>query len=171
MRLRTGDGQISFNPNLYSSGKVCLSLLGTWKGNAGENWDSRTSKMLQVLVSIQSLILVPEPYFNEPGFEREIGTPEGEQRSRAFSQPIREHTLRLAINQALRGDGFGRVFREVVALHFRAKREAVLATVESWVAEATEVGPPEHLRRLQELRREMLELLQAAGREAAGSQA
>jgi baculoviral IAP repeat-containing protein 6 len=29
---------------------------------------------LQVLVSIQSLILVPEPYFNEPGYEQEIGT-------------------------------------------------------------------------------------------------
>jgi hypothetical protein len=27
-----------------------------------------------VLLSIQSLILVPEPYFNEPGFERTMGT-------------------------------------------------------------------------------------------------
>jgi hypothetical protein len=26
--------------------------------------------LLQVLVSIQSLILVPEPYFNEPGYEQ-----------------------------------------------------------------------------------------------------
>lgn len=25
---------------------------------------------VQVLVSIQSLILVPEPYFNEPGYEQ-----------------------------------------------------------------------------------------------------
>jgi hypothetical protein len=28
----------------------------------------------QVLVSIQGLILVPEPYFNEPGFEGSLGT-------------------------------------------------------------------------------------------------
>lgn len=27
-------------------------------------------RVVQVLVSIQSLILVPEPYFNEPGFEQ-----------------------------------------------------------------------------------------------------
>ena len=30
----TGNGQIRFNPNLYACGKVCLSLLGTWRGNA-----------------------------------------------------------------------------------------------------------------------------------------
>jgi ubiquitin-protein ligase len=30
----TGYGKVRFNPNLYSCGKVCLSLLGTWRGNA-----------------------------------------------------------------------------------------------------------------------------------------
>ena len=30
----TGSGKIRFNPNLYSCGKVCLSLLGTWRGSA-----------------------------------------------------------------------------------------------------------------------------------------
>lgn len=30
----TGAGKIRFNPNLYSCGKVCLSLLGTWRGSA-----------------------------------------------------------------------------------------------------------------------------------------
>ena len=28
----TGGGTVSFNPNLYPCGKVCLSLLGTWSG-------------------------------------------------------------------------------------------------------------------------------------------
>jgi len=28
----TGNGAIRFNPNLYNWGKVCLSLLGTWRG-------------------------------------------------------------------------------------------------------------------------------------------
>lgn len=28
----TGNGKVRFNPNLYSNGKVCLSLLGTWRG-------------------------------------------------------------------------------------------------------------------------------------------
>ena len=44
-----------FNPNLYNCGKVCLSLLGTW---SGPGWDPKTSTLLQVLISIQSLIMV-----------------------------------------------------------------------------------------------------------------
>ena len=63
----TGGGRVRFNPNLYKDGKVCLSLLGTWSGAKGEMWDPAVSTMLQVIVSVQSLILVNEPYFNEPG--------------------------------------------------------------------------------------------------------
>jgi ubiquitin-protein ligase len=53
----TGHGKVRFNPNLYACGKVCLSLLGTWRGNATENWDPKVSTLLQVLVSIQSIIM------------------------------------------------------------------------------------------------------------------
>lgn len=31
----------------------------------------------QVLVSIQGLILIPEPIYNEPGYEAMQGTPQG----------------------------------------------------------------------------------------------
>lgn len=65
----TGGGKVRFNPNLYSCGKVCLSLLGTWRGNASENWDPKLSTLLQVLVSTQAIIMSEEVYFNEPGFE------------------------------------------------------------------------------------------------------
>jgi len=71
--MTTGNGSVRFNPNLYAEGKVCLSILGTWSGNAGESWNRDTSTLLQVLVSIQSLIMVPDPYFNEPGYEHDIG--------------------------------------------------------------------------------------------------
>jgi ubiquitin-protein ligase len=30
--VTTGNALVRFNPNLYSCGKVCLSLLGTWRG-------------------------------------------------------------------------------------------------------------------------------------------
>lgn len=42
----TGTGKIRFNPNLYACGKVCLSLLGTWRGHASENWDPKLSTLL-----------------------------------------------------------------------------------------------------------------------------
>ena len=70
----TNSGTVRFNPNLYACGKVCLSLLGTW---SGPGWDPLGSTLLQVLVSIQSLIFVSNPYFNEPGFESQMGSPEG----------------------------------------------------------------------------------------------
>lgn len=63
----TGGGSVRFNPNLYNDGKVCLSLLGTWQAGKGESWSGEYSTILQVLVSIQSLILVDEPFYNEPG--------------------------------------------------------------------------------------------------------
>ncbi len=42
----TGAGDVRFNPNLYACGKVCISLLGTWRGSATENWDPKISNLL-----------------------------------------------------------------------------------------------------------------------------
>ncbi|KAI9771607.1 MAG: hypothetical protein M1840_001822 [Geoglossum simile] len=63
----TGGGTVGFNPNLYPDGKVCLSILGTWSGAPSEMWQPRLSTLLQVFISIQSMILCPKPYYNEPG--------------------------------------------------------------------------------------------------------
>lgn len=43
----------------------------------------------QVLVSIQSLILVDEPYFNEPGYESIMHTPEGRKQNKHYNLNIR----------------------------------------------------------------------------------
>ncbi|CAE7211594.1 UBE2Z [Symbiodinium microadriaticum] len=64
----TGDGRVRFNPNLYTNGKVCLSILGTW---AGPSWTS-LSTFRSVLLSIQSLLSL-NPLQNEPGHEHETG--------------------------------------------------------------------------------------------------
>lgn len=79
-------GGLRLNPNLYECGKVCLSLLGTWSGKQRENWIPGESTMLQVLVSIQALILNADPYFNEPGFEKTSTTVEGQKQSRKYSE-------------------------------------------------------------------------------------
>ena len=64
----TGGGKTRFNPNIYKDGSVCLSLLGTW---AGPGWDEKTSTLLQCLISIQSLIFVASPFYNEVREKRE----------------------------------------------------------------------------------------------------
>jgi ubiquitin-protein ligase len=51
------------NPNLYETGKVCLSLLGTWEGREScEIWNPNSSNILQILLSLLGLVLVSEPY-------------------------------------------------------------------------------------------------------------
>jgi len=50
----TGGGLVRFHPNLYSDGKVCLSLLGTWHASSElEKWHKDRSTLLQVVMSIQ----------------------------------------------------------------------------------------------------------------------
>mmetsp|Transcript_20550 Transcript_20550/g.51425 ORF Transcript_20550/g.51425 Transcript_20550/m.51425 type:complete len:447 (+) Transcript_20550:224-1564(+) len=77
----TGGGKTRFNPNLYADGKVCLSTLGTWRGESGEMWSSAQS-IQSVMVSIQSL-MDDQPYHNEPGFEKEAFQEGGKSSKRA----------------------------------------------------------------------------------------
>ena len=48
-----------------------------------------TSHSVQVAISIQSLILVDQPYFNEPGYEAEMNTDAGRRHSSAYNAVIR----------------------------------------------------------------------------------
>ncbi|TRM61511.1 hypothetical protein BD626DRAFT_501265 [Schizophyllum amplum] len=91
----TGGGKVRFNPNLYANGKVCLSLLGTWHGGGRtEEWQPYKSTLLQVLISIQSMILIDLPYFNEPGYgAANAASPS----SIAYNRNINVENTRLAI--------------------------------------------------------------------------
>ncbi|XP_057808858.1 probable ubiquitin-conjugating enzyme E2 24 [Salvia miltiorrhiza] len=53
------------NPNLYANGVVCLSWINIWSGTKAEKW-TNGSNILQLLMSIQSLVLNSSPFFNEP---------------------------------------------------------------------------------------------------------
>ncbi|KAJ6486122.1 hypothetical protein C8R47DRAFT_529564 [Mycena vitilis] len=101
MHLRTtGGGSVRFNPNLYNCGKVCLSLLGTWPGRPEEQWSS-SSTLLQVLVSIQSMILIDAPYYNEPGHGK--ANPNS-QVSINYNKEISQQTCRWAMIDWLRDE-------------------------------------------------------------------
>lgn len=60
----TNDGKTRFNPNLYTNGKVCLSILNTWKG---EGWTSCQSIRTVLLTLIT--VLNEKPLLNEPGIK------------------------------------------------------------------------------------------------------
>jgi len=120
----TGGGTVRFNPNLYKDGKVCLSLLGTWEGAQGEQWNQHTSTILQVLISIQSLILCPEPYYNEPGYERQYGTEVGQNECANYNEGVLKNNLKFAISDAIRCPPVG--FEDVVSVHFYLKRHQLI---------------------------------------------
>jgi len=75
------------NPNLYEDGTVCVSLLGTWSGKGSETWTSK-SNLCQLILSLQGLILVEEPYFNEAGYEKHKGSAEGAENSRMYNELV-----------------------------------------------------------------------------------
>jgi ubiquitin-protein ligase len=131
----TGHGKVRFNPNLYACGKVCLSLLGTWRGNATENWDPKVSTLLQVLVSIQSIIMAEEVYFNEPGFEHEQGTEEGDRKNEAYSNIVRYCNIKYAMIDNIRNPPKG--FETVIRRHFYLKKDEILEECRKWVKYAT----------------------------------
>lgn len=129
----TGRHLVRFNPNLYNDGKVCLSVLNTWHGRPEEKWNAQTSSFLQVLVSIQSLILVPEPYFNEPGFERSRGTPSGTHSSREYNSNIYQASVKWAMLEQLKNPC--PCFKDVIYTHFWLKRNEICTQIENWIAE------------------------------------
>ncbi|KAF8409268.1 hypothetical protein HHK36_005342 [Tetracentron sinense] len=79
-------GGLRVNPNLYESGKVCLSLLKTWTGTGTEVWNPGSSTILQVLLSLQALVLNEKPYFNEAGYDKQMGKAEGEKNSVTYNE-------------------------------------------------------------------------------------
>jgi len=60
--MTTGHGSVRFNPQFYTSGKVCLSILNTWPG---PGWNPAFSLRV-VLLQLQAL-MNKSPALNEPG--------------------------------------------------------------------------------------------------------
>lgn len=103
----------------------------------GPGWVSGQSTLLQVLISIQSLILVPDPYFNEPAYEILRGTPQGDAKNKAYNQIIRSYTVAAAIESHL-SEILGNTnpyveFESVMIKHFLEKRSIIQKELWTWV--------------------------------------
>jgi len=61
----TNGDSIRMHPNLYTNGKVCLSVLNTWHG---EQWTS-CQTISSILLALQT-ILCKDPFLNEPGITK-----------------------------------------------------------------------------------------------------
>ncbi|VAH39056.1 unnamed protein product [Triticum turgidum subsp. durum] len=121
---------LRLNPNLYPSGTVCLSLLNTFGGEGTEVWSPGTSSILQVVVSLQALVLNGQPYYNEAGHETLVDTPEGRRNALPYSENAFLLTLRTALH-LLRQPPRG--FEGFVADHFRQRGRHVLMACDAYL--------------------------------------
>ncbi|KAJ0076610.1 hypothetical protein Patl1_36014 [Pistacia atlantica] len=118
------------NPNLYEEGNVCLSLLNTWTGRGNEVWDSASSSILQVLVSLQGLVLNSKPYFNEAGYDKQVGTAEGEKNSLAYNENtflLNCKTMMYLMRKPPKD------FEELVKDHFRRRGYHILKACDAYM--------------------------------------
>jgi baculoviral IAP repeat-containing protein 6 len=70
------------------------------------------------------LILVPEPYFNEPGYEAMLGTDKGKYCSKSYNEDILLQTIIHAMVAQLRRPSPG--FEDVIRAHFWIKKKLLL---------------------------------------------
>uniref|UniRef100_A0A8C3GCD3 (E3-independent) E2 ubiquitin-conjugating enzyme n=1 Tax=Cyclopterus lumpus TaxID=8103 RepID=A0A8C3GCD3_CYCLU len=117
------------NPNLYDNGKVCVSLLGTWIGKGNERWTSKSS-LLQVLISIQGLILVNEPYYNEAGFDSDRGLQEGYENSRCYNEMA---LIKMVQSMTLLLQHPVEVFKQEIQEHFVSNGWRLVHRLDAWL--------------------------------------
>lgn len=127
---------LHLNPNLYGSGKVCLSLLNTWHGPKESRWQPRVSTMLQVLVSIQGLVLNHAPLHNEPLLLLKLGNTTSSYNDTAFVMSC-ETMLCLLLCPP-------KSFPMLIGEHFRARGRAILTACQVYLNGFARVGDYEY---------------------------
>lgn len=61
---KTNDGYTRYNPNFYRNGKVCLSILNTWRGEGWTSCQTIRSILLTLITTLNE-----RPLLNEPGIK------------------------------------------------------------------------------------------------------
>lgn len=117
----TTEPHVRMNPNLYGSGKVCLSILGTW---SGPSWTS-VMNLFSIFTSIVAEIFVPEPFKNEPG-QRMSSDAVNE----IYKNYLYHENLRLAIVSNILNPTYSKPFMEYIHKYILDNREAYIKLYE-----------------------------------------
>jgi len=136
--VSANNGPGGFSPNLHrDTGKVCLSLLGTWNG---PGWEAGKSNVYQVLSSILWMILGAEhPYYMEPSYGGWEGTAPQSNHApevKVYDEAVYFGTAKWAILEQMKTPPVG--FEEVIMAHFREKKKVILNCVQQWHDKGTD---------------------------------
>ncbi|KAJ6689818.1 hypothetical protein OIU85_006154 [Salix viminalis] len=103
----------------------------------GEKWDSSESTVLQVLVSIQALVLNEKPYYNEPGNGVLPGRAIWEKKSNAYNENVFFLSCKTMLFLLRRPP---KNFEGFVASHFREKASVILSACNAYRNGQARVG-------------------------------
>jgi ubiquitin-protein ligase len=114
------DGITRFNPNMYRSGKVCLSLLNTW--HIGDKWSS-CQTLSAILLSIKTAVLCKNPLTREPSKELYETSDE----SIMYNRMVLHANLQTAVIGMLKNTpDFAVCFYDEISSYFIKKRERLV---------------------------------------------
>tara|TARA_Y100001958_G_C21247139_1_gene578149 strand:+ start:963 stop:1700 length:738 start_codon:yes stop_codon:yes gene_type:complete len=118
----TNDGLTRFNPNLYRNGKVCISILNTWKGDQWSSCQTITSVLLTLCT-----VLNDKPLLNEPGVK------ETDSDMLNYNRIIRYKNIKVGIIDVLEKKYFRErfsEFREIFEEEFRKNYKNLMKKIE-----------------------------------------
>ncbi len=87
------------------------------------------------MISIQSLVMVEEPWFNEPGREDSYKTDEGKKISKNYNEQVRLNCMKWAMIDMIRNPTPS--FENAILTHFKLKADHIKETCARWVTEAS----------------------------------
>ena len=122
VEFNTSDGATRFHPNLYRNGKICLSILNTWKG---EQWTGCQS-IRTILLTIMS-VMDDKPLLHEPGFT------EKHRDFNSYNQIILFRNIEFCVNKIMTRDHttkglelFTVLFKDEMMAQFNRKYDAIV---------------------------------------------
>lgn len=75
-----------------------------------------------------------EVYFNEPGFEHEMNTENGEKKNRAYQNIVKYCNIKFAIIDQIKNPPKG--FEKVVKMNYYLKKDMILEEIAQWCEQA-----------------------------------
>jgi len=123
--FKTNDGETRFHPNMYRSGKMCLSILNTWKGEQWTGCQSIRTILLTIVSVMDNMPLLHEPGFTEksPDFAR-------------YNKIIYYKNFDFTINRILSKDNgtsitpFNEIFKENMEVEFVKNKDTIREILE-----------------------------------------
>lgn len=126
VEFKTTDGTTRFHPNLYRTGKVCLSILNTWRGDQWTGCQSIRTILLTILSIMDS-----NPLLHEPGFTEAHSDVE------KYNSIVLYKNIDFCINQIMSShstcltEPFYSIFKDNMISEFTKKHDHILKILEN----------------------------------------